>query len=226
MHVLNDKVVTLILGSPGSGKSTLLAKIVSDGNKKGIPVYTNYPTLGARIIDMKTLVDYNLGKSVLVIDEAGLEYNSRNSRAFTVELYHYFMTTRHRDTQLFFIVQSWKRIDIVLRELATEIILCKKFFFGFTMYRTFNSETTLISNSEGYALEFQEVFKQGSLHFFWRPKYYHMFDTKYLDREYLPGPLEEYPEDMFPVKESFIRRLLGLKARPPAPAQAVGTAQD
>lgn len=220
MHIFNDKVVSLILGSPGSGKSTFIAKLVFEANKKDIPVYCNYPVKGTYMINVDDMYRYNLGKAVLIIDEAGLNYNSRNIKSLTLPIYHWLMTTRHRDTQIFFAVQSWKRVDIVLRELATEIILCSKFFFGFTLYSCYNSKTTLIENHEGYALEFQEVFQRVKTWLFHRPKYYHMFDTKHLDREYEEPPTELYPDEMFPVVIPLWHRLIARKPHARAQAQA------
>ena len=228
MYVVNNKVITLILGSPGSGKSTYAAKIVHLANKQNIPVFCNYPTLGAYPVDMKTMIDYNLadttecGKAILIIDEAGLHYNSRSStqkgnKDFSASVYHWYATTRHRNTQVFIIVQSWKRVDTILRELATEVILCKKvgLFPSFTSLRAYESETTLIEDYNGNALDFQELFAKINWRCFWRPNYYHMFNSHHLDIEYKRPDWELYEEEQFPQKLPFWRRLLGLPARAP-----------
>lgn len=215
MHVINNKVISLIIGSPGAGKSTLAAKIVRKGNRAGIPVYCNYPVLGARVIDPATMYEHDLGKSVLLIDEAGLLYNSRSStqkgsKSFTSDIYHWYATTRHRETQVFIIVQSWKRVDTILRELGTEVIMCRKWPFRIVRCLRYQSETTLVEDRDGNALEFNELFSRIGSFFFWGPAYYHMFDTHHLDMDYLPAPVLEYDPDQFPDKLPFWRRLLGL----------------
>ena len=207
MHVFNDKVITLVLGAPGSGKSTFAARLVAEGNEKGVPVFSNYPVKGSIQVNLTQAIVENLGESVLVVDEAGLSYNSRNTKAFGPEHYHWFATTRHRKTQIFIIVQSWKRVDIVLRELGTEILLCRRGFFGFTTIRRYHSDIKLIEDRDGNAMEFQEVFAKIKWMCFWRPKYYHMFDSYYLDREYRAPSMELYPDEMFPVRRPFATRL-------------------
>ena len=228
MHVFNDKVISLILGAPGSGKTTMIAKIVKEANKKRIPVYCNWPVLGAIQVDMKSVIKQDLGESVLIIDEAGLHYNSRqsknNSKDFGSEHYHWFATTRHRKTQIFVVVQSWKRIDIVLRELGTEVIMCKRGFFSFTTYRRYVSDLKLVEDRDGNAMEFQEVFSRISWRAFWRPNYYHMFDSYALDKQYdLPMGLP-YDPAQFPSKLPLWRRLLlGLLGiKPKARQRAAG----
>jgi len=221
MWVINNKVITLIIGSPGSGKSTYSAKIVKECNKKGISVFANYPTLGSYPVDLKSMSDYDLsrvgvsGKAVLIVDEAGLVYNSRSStqkgnKSFGADVYHWYATTRHRNTQVFVIVQSWKRVDTVLRELATEVIMCRKGVLGFTTCRAYQSETTLIEDGNGNALEFNELFSRIGWSCFWRPNYYHMFDSFHLDKEYLAPNWDEYDRDHFPRKQPLWKRVLGV----------------
>lgn len=232
MHVFNKKVVTLILGPPGSGKSTFAAMLVSIANKAGIPAYCNYPVKGAYQIDVKTMTQYNLHDSVLIIDEAGLSFNSRSHKNFSAEHYHWFATTRHRGTQIFIIVQSWKRIDLVLRELATEVILCRKGLFSTTTWRSYCSDLKLVEDKEGRATEFEEVFSRIKWRFFWRPKYYSMFDTKHLDREYKEPDQQKYPLDIFPVVVPWYKKLMRLlpldrmRRRPPAVEAASSDEQD
>ena len=208
MYILNNKVITLILGAPGSGKSTMAAMLVNMANEKGIPVYCNYPVKNALQVDVKTMINYNLGDSVLIIDEAGLSFNSRNTKMFSAEHYHWFATTRHRGTQIFIIVQSWKRLDIVLRELATEVILCRRGIFSFTTWKSYSSAIKLIEDRDGNATEFQELFQKLNWRFFWRPKYYHMFDTKHLDKVYQVPDMGEWPLDQFPEYVPYWRRII------------------
>jgi len=219
MHIWNNKVISLILGSPGSGKSTMAAMLVALANKKGVPVYCNYPVLGAYMVDMNDVIKRDLGESVLIIDEAGLHYNSRqskgNSKDFTPAHYHWFATTRHRKTQLFIIVQNWGRVDIVLRQLATEVIMCRKGFFGFTTIKVYNEQVKLLEDKEGNATDFLEVFFKIRWRCFWRPSYYHMFDSFHLDKEYLREAPVLYPADHFPKRQPLWRRLLGLFWHPP-----------
>jgi cytidylate kinase len=224
MFILNTKVITLIIGSPGSGKSTMAAKLIYMAGKAGIPAFCNYPVLGAYPVDMATMSLYDLSKvtdadkAVLIIDEAGLYYNSRSStqkgsKSFTADLYHWYATTRHRNTQVFIIVQSWKRVDTILRELGTEVIMCRKGIFGFTTYRSYQSETTLIEDYNGNATEFTELFAKIGWRCFWRPNYYHMFDSYHLDRPYNVPDWDLYDPGHFPQKQRLWRRLLGLAPR-------------
>ena len=217
MYVFNDKVITLVLGAPGSGKSTFAARLVREANEIGLPVYCNYPVQGSIAVDMDSIIEHDLGVGVLIIDEAGLNYNSRNTKAFGKEHYHWFATTRHRRTQIFVIVQSWKRVDIVLRELATEVIMCRKGWFGFTTCRQYVSDIKLIEDKDGNAQEFADVFARIHWRCFWRPNYYHMFDSYHLDKEYRAAPDAVYPDELFPMQQPFGKRLRDAILGPPKP---------
>lgn len=225
MHVFNDKVVTLVIGSPGSGKSTFASMLAYEADKKNIPCYCNYPVKGTYLISLKNIYEYNLGKSVLIIDEAGLEYFSRNIKAFTAQHNDWYSTTRHRRTQIFVIVQAWSRVDVILRNLGTEALMCKKWPFGLTRIKVFASALDLVQDRDGNATEFKDIFKYNGSRFFWRPKYYHMFDSYYLAREYRE-PDFPLSDDIctFPVKLPLWRRIFGIYPKePPADLSASGS---
>lgn len=147
-HVLN-----VYFGVPGSGKTTFaayLAKqcmrqsriitwaenhpgklsgwiLVSGLFKRRMPVFSNVPITGACQLDPQKDIGVNMivgGK--VIIDEAGIEYNNRNFKAFPPAAVYWYKYHRHYQCSVDVFSQSYEDMDITLRRLAQNYYVVKK----------------------------------------------------------------------------------------------------
>lgn len=148
-HVLN-----VYFGVPGSGKTTFAAYLAKQSlkqsriitwaekhpgkfsdwllNKTGlfkrrIPVYSNVPITGTYSLDPQKDIGVNMmvgGK--VIIDEAGIEYNNRNFKAFPPAAIYWYKYHRHYQCSVDVFSQSYEDMDITLRRLAQNYYVVKK----------------------------------------------------------------------------------------------------
>lgn len=105
-------------GMPGSGKSYALVKRAHDGLKAGKMVFSNFPIKGCYKITLDDLCNYAFPENSLVlIDEAGRWFSSREWKDLPPEVFDLFTMHRHMKTDLVIGVQSFARIDKSLREV-------------------------------------------------------------------------------------------------------------
>lgn len=152
-HVLN-----IYFGVPGSGKTTFaayLAKqsmkqsrlitwaqkhpnkitdklLASDLLKRAVPVYSNVPITGTLQLDpQKDIGKYRMVGGKVIIDEAGIEYNNRNFKAFPPEAIYWYKYHRHYQCSVDVFSQSFEDMDITLRRLAQNYFVVKKSLLPF-----------------------------------------------------------------------------------------------
>lgn len=152
-HVLN-----VYFGVPGSGKTTFAAylakkcmkqsriiawvqqhpgkltgKLLSSGLlKRTIPVYSNVPITGALQLDpQRDIGKYMMASGKVIIDEAGIEYNNRNFKAFPPDAIYWYKYHRHYQCSVDVFSQSYEDMDITLRRLAQNYYVVKKSFLPY-----------------------------------------------------------------------------------------------
>lgn len=196
----------LIFGKKGSGKSTQLCKIALKylkknknlvKHKKSVwTVYTNMSDMcipDVRIIDIKHLGDFvPVSNSILLLDEAGLDFDNRQYKNFSTSKRDFFVYQRHYKVICYLASQSYN-VDKKLRDLCDGMFLYNCIFNVFSLCRPIRKSITLTeSTSEAESrvaenLKFKWVFS-------WRitfiPKY-----SKYFKSFVIP----EKPE--LPYKE-------------------------
>lgn len=125
--------VTVVFGVPGSGKTTLAAKIARQeidkrfAGKDAYNVFANFPLDGAILFDPLTdLGVYDIRDSVILIDEAGIDFNNRKFKSFPASLLKWCKLHRHYTCSVFVFSQSYDDMDITFRRLATSFWLCRK----------------------------------------------------------------------------------------------------
>lgn len=123
-------MIHIVMGKPGVGKSTYLAYKTAKSLKQNRSVYSNVYIEGAYKFQIQDLGKYNIESALVIIDEAGFEFNARDFKKFTNDLYRFFTMHRHYDLDIILAVQFWDRLDIVIRELTHKITVVKPFIIN------------------------------------------------------------------------------------------------
>ena len=150
--------LNVYFGVPGSGKTTLAAyfskqcqkesiviklckrfpcgftRWIINGKhwKRKIDVYSNVPISGTYKVDArKDIGKYLIEDGKLIIDEAGVEFNSRNYKTFSQEAIKFFKYHRHYGVSVDVFSQSHEDMDITLRRLAQRFYVVKKSLIPF-----------------------------------------------------------------------------------------------
>lgn len=147
--LLNRYKMYGIFGKPGSGKSTFLNKIAYQHIQKKWIVFTDDPTTkieGIYHFDSQKLKegkwlpdgrkgqigpnghinkkDYNI---VLIFDEIGSLYNNRDFKNnLTPETLKWWKEHRHRRIKIYYGSQSYKDMDLKIRNLSDQLFLVKR----------------------------------------------------------------------------------------------------
>ena len=123
---INPYRLYLVFGKKGSGKSTYLVKLAFRYIKKGWIVYTNMTDLnipGARIIDIDHLGDFvPCTDSVLLLDEVGMVWDSRNFKNFKPSVRDFFKLQRHYHCICYMASQTFD-VDKKIRDLCDGMFL-------------------------------------------------------------------------------------------------------
>ena len=120
---LNPYKLIFVFGKKGSGKSTLLTKWALQHQKRGWTVFSDDPIPGCYLYDPAELGRYELPwKSLVIVNEAGMIWHSRNFKKFPEETRHWFKLQRHRGVKVILASQSFD-VDKSIRDLADGMYL-------------------------------------------------------------------------------------------------------
>jgi len=127
-HVEEGKV-HIFFGKMGSGKTTGAVHEIIKFYKKGLPIWVNFPIqcLPERSYKLESPVwlckdpadILHMRGGLFVLDEAYLTLNARNWKDLDPKVHQAFAMCRKLGMTVIVIAQSWKRIDLTIRELAT-----------------------------------------------------------------------------------------------------------
>lgn len=124
----DESDIALYFGLPGSGKTTALAymnQYILRTYHEKIETFTNVPMKGAFEIHRDDLGEYDIHldqeRSVLMIDEASIEYFKRDFAKFTNKENSFHSQHRHYRVQECFFCQTWDGIDLRLREINSSL---------------------------------------------------------------------------------------------------------
>ena len=146
--------LSVYFGVPGAGKTTFAAYLVRQAAKesrivkfcrvhesgrvcrwvlasgllkRSVPVWSNVPIRGAYQIDVKEdLGKYQIEDGSLIIDEAGIDFNSRQYKSLPMSIIKWLKLHRHYRMSVDVLSQSHEDMDITLRRLAQRYFLVKK----------------------------------------------------------------------------------------------------
>lgn len=120
--------LTVFFGIPGAGKTTVAAYMARAYNKKKIPVFSNVAIKNTYKIDPKELGTFKMTNkpSLLIIDEASIEWNNRQYKSMPMNVIRYLKYHRHFHQEVLVFSQSYEDFDVTVRRLAYNLFLLKR----------------------------------------------------------------------------------------------------
>lgn len=113
--------IDLYFGVPGAGKTTWAAYLAHKAMKQKRPVFSNVFIKGAYQYNKSDLGIYAIENALVIVDEAGLEFDNRKMQMTDDEIY-FFKYHRHFQNDIVFFSQGLD-VDIKIRKLAQTIYL-------------------------------------------------------------------------------------------------------
>lgn len=123
--------IWFIVGQIGSGKTTYLARLARKWNKAQGIVYSNVPIRGCYQLNVADLGNFApVENSLVLIDESGIEFNSRNFKSTSKALIDFMKLSRHYKCRVVFCSQTFTDSDKQIRELATRVLFLRPMILG------------------------------------------------------------------------------------------------
>lgn len=202
----NPYKLIMVFGKKGSGKTTYLTKTCLKYLKKGRPVYSTVPIPGAYYFNPEDIGFYSIpSESVILIDEVGMVWDSRDFKGFKKEYRNYFKLQRHYHHTVYLFSQSFD-IDKKLRDLTDSMYLIRSHFNFLSVARRINKCITIVHSDSGTGeshladdMQFDSLlfFWCGSIQITYIPrwiKYFDSFDIPELpEKEFSYCPVPYYP---------------------------------
>lgn len=142
MDIPINLTCTVVFGVPGSGKSTLATKLARqeidkyDVGKDHFKVFSNFFIEGA--IELDPLSDigvYDIRNAIIIIDEAGIDFNNRKYKTFPDRILKWAKLHRHYKCSVFVFSQAFDDMDITFRRIAQSYWVCRKLPFKVLLVR-------------------------------------------------------------------------------------------
>lgn len=208
---LNPYKLYLVFGKKGSGKSTYLVKMAYLHIRKGWQVYTNmdeFTMPGVRHINIQHVGDFvPPANSLLLLDEVGMIWDSRDFKKFRPSVRDFFKLQRHYHVKVYMASQTFD-VDKKLRDLTDGMFLHVNLLRVFTVGKRISRKVVLTQSTGDQESRISEdlimlPFWQWTYTFI--PKW-----AKYFDSHAVPDlPQLVYSEDpVLPAveKTSFLHR--------------------
>lgn len=169
--------VILFFGLPGSGKSTYAAKIVHDNTKRNIKTYCNFPVSGAIPFSAAEFGERCFCCGDMIIDEAGIDFNSRYWKAVKSGVIDFLKRYRHFHIRNIYVFsQAPDDVDITIRRLASSAFYVRRSIFGLSTLRELRLYFEIDEQTHEPHIGWR-FRKPNFPRFFFRPRYYRMFES-------------------------------------------------
>ena len=193
-------MIIIIFADIGTGQTCLLSYLAAraiDGksiNVKGLTfgrepsyeyVYTNFPAFGCYKLDYEDIGEVEMSHSLLLLDEAQLEADSRNFKNFSDNKKMFFSLHRHMHCDIVIATQEASMVDKRIRDLATKQYELTNGIFNTIRLRQLEK----VRNEKTQECEFAYSGALYNRHFY-RPRLYKYTDSHYMyDVQFRPRHL-------------------------------------
>ncbi len=189
LFVKRNNTFDMYVGIPGSGKTTFAAYLTKKRlkdkklkKKNRNIVLSNVPLKGAYKVVKSDIGHYEIKDCLLIMDEAGIDYNNRNFKSFSDDETYFYKFHRHYNVDIAMFSQDFD-IDLKLRKLATRLFIVKKSFIpGFIKRKMVSKRVGIDPLSKQLIDEY--YFVLFGTKYIYCPKLWKLFNT--LDRKVLP----------------------------------------
>lgn len=180
--------IDLYFGVPGAGKTTWAAHLAHDAFKLHRPVFSNVLIKGAFQYDKSDLGVNLIENALIIVDEAGLEFDNRKMSMSDDEIY-FFKYHRHYQNDVVFLSQGLD-VDIKIRKLAQRyFLLMPSIIPGFILRKEICRKVGIDDNGQIIdKFQFKSLL-MGGYSWIFAPKFRKYFNT--LERKQLK--LKNYP---------------------------------
>ena len=143
-------MISIYFGSPGAGKTTLACRAVKKARRRYAYTFTDF---GCNIADFDDVDLTGLGQwtfppnSLLVVDEAGITFNSRKYKSLPQYTIGWLKLCRHYSVDCIMMSQSWEDMDVSIRRLADRLYYIRK-LGPFTLIRRVYKRVTINEETE------------------------------------------------------------------------------
>lgn len=148
LNYRNPYKLVMIFGKKGSGKNTLLTKLSIKYNKLGYHVFSDSRIFGTYKLSTDWIGKYDFPQnSVIMIEEAGINWSNRDFKTFPKEVVKFFKLQRHQKIIVYLASQSFD-VDKKLRDLCDEMYLCTNIMGIFSIAKKINKRIAIHNASE------------------------------------------------------------------------------
>lgn len=186
---INPYKLIALVGNKGCGKTTYLTKQAILYRLKGFKVYSSFAIPGCYTFDPTNLGKYTFERnSLVIVDEIGLLYHSRNFKTFPQIIRTYLKLQRQYGNTVIIASQSWD-FDKSIRDLCDELRLLKNVGRVFTVSRKVSKRLTVVSTKQEEGTEtgglvedykFSSILSSGAIDITFIPHWKTYFDTNYM----------------------------------------------
>lgn len=166
----------IYFGVPGSGKTTFAAYLTKKAIKNKKKVLSNVPIKGSYQVVKQDVGHYEIKNCLLILDEAGIDYNNRKFKSFSDEEVYFFKYHRHYGVDVAIFSQGYNDMDLKLRTLATRYYIVKKSILpGFVKKRAIHKKIGIDKLTQQIIDKYE--FTLLSTKYIYCPKLWKMFDS-------------------------------------------------
>lgn len=180
-------MIIYVVGLPRSGKTTFACKLIKEALQQGRPVCANFNNTLCPVIDGNKLGMYTpVRGSLVLLDEAGIEFNSRKYKSFSDYLIKWFKLHGHAEYTVYVFSQSWDDIDVTIRRITDELWFMRRFPFVTVQRRIIKyMDIDSVTHQPIFGYKKSSILQQflpfpfhrQNIKVCYRPKYYKYFNT-------------------------------------------------
>lgn len=129
-------VLSIYFGVPGSGKTTFAAYLAAKDLRHGSPVWSNVPIKGTFQFEPQSDIGkWFIHDGRVIIDEAGIEYDSRKFKSFSDEATYFYKYHRHAGLAVDVFSQGFEDCDKKIRTLASRLYVVRRGLLPWFIHR-------------------------------------------------------------------------------------------